>query len=131
MNIISRGRIKAAFAIAIGTDVLQIALFPFFAEGIASPLDVALDLVVCVLLTRLVGWHYAFLPGFILEMVPMADLVPTWTLAVLIATRQQPAASAKPSGEPTVQNEREKPPAGAGQVIDVEVSKAEPDSPPR
>jgi hypothetical protein len=50
--------------------------------------DDALDVAVCIALTRLIGWHYSFLPSFVLKVVPVADLIPSWTLAVLLATRQ-------------------------------------------
>ena len=39
------------------------------------------------MLTWLVGWHYAFLPSFIVKVVPMFDLAPTWTIAIFFATR--------------------------------------------
>ena len=88
---ISAGRVWLARGIAVAADVLQIAVFPAFAQGIASPLDAGLDVVVALLLVLLVGWHIAFLPTFLIEALPFVDLAPTWTLAVLIATR-----SAKP-----------------------------------
>lgn len=58
-----------------------------FAEGFASPLEIATDVIVAALMTLLVGWHIAFLPSFLLETVPFLDLAPTWTIAVLVATR--------------------------------------------
>jgi len=73
----------------MSADLLQIGLFPLFGEGLVSVLDDILDVIVCVVLTLLVGWHFAFLPSFIAELVPMVDLVPTWTIAVLFATRQK------------------------------------------
>jgi len=89
-------RIRIARFIAVGADVLQLGLFPLFAEGFISPLDDALDVVVCVLLTWLVGWHYSFLPSFIVKVVPMFDLAPTWTIAIFLATR--PKRNLKPAG---------------------------------
>ena len=91
---VTPARIRAARLIAMTADLLQIGVFPLFSEGFASPLDVALDVLVCGLLTFLVGWHFAFLPGFIAEAVPIVDLVPTWTVAILIATRQKPDSPA-------------------------------------
>src|ERR1700733_14677967 len=90
---IPSSRIKLARGIAIGADALQIILFPLLAEGFISPLDDALDVVVCGTLTWLVGWHLAFLPSFMLKVAPMVDMVPTWTLAVLFATRQKKSES--------------------------------------
>ena len=37
-------------------------------------------------LVTLVGWHWAFLPSFLSELIPMWDLVPTWTAAVWYVT---------------------------------------------
>lgn len=84
---ISTRRIWIARAIAVAADVTQIAFLPAFVEGFASPLDAALDVVVAVVLTLLVGWHIAFIPTFIIKALPFADLAPTWTIAILIATR--------------------------------------------
>jgi len=80
-------RLRVARIIAIAADVLQILLFPAFAGGWISPLNDALDVVVAVIMVRLVGWHFAFLPTFVAELVPGVDLVPTWTAAVWFATR--------------------------------------------
>ncbi len=107
MPVVTRNRIKIARFVAISADLLQIGFFPLFGEGFASPLNDALDVAVCLILTLLIGWHYSFLPSFIAESVPMLDLIPTWTLAVLIATRGKqttPAGSAATSGAPVVIN---------------------------
>jgi hypothetical protein len=82
-------RILAARAIAIAADLLQLGLFPFFVQGAASPIGDAVDLVVAALLVALLGWHIAFLPTFLIELVPMADLFPSWTAAVFFVTRKR------------------------------------------
>ncbi len=82
-------RVKAARAIAIAADFLQIVVFPAFAPGLASPWDDALDAFVAVAMLALVGWHWAFLPSFLVELVPGLDLVPTWTAAIFFVTRGQ------------------------------------------
>ena len=84
---------RMAWAIAIIADTLQIAALPFFAEGAMSPLDTGLDLIVAAALTKLLGWHWAFLPTFTAELVPGLDLVPTWTAAVFYVTFRQIAAN--------------------------------------
>jgi hypothetical protein len=66
---------------------MQLGLFPVFAEGFASPLNIATDVIVAATMTFLVGWHISFVPSFLMEAFPMLDLAPTWTIAVLIATR--------------------------------------------
>jgi len=78
---------RTALAIAILADAVQIVFFPMFVEGAFSPLDDLLDIVVAWMLIRLLGWHWAFLPSFVAKVVPGVDLVPTWTVAVLVATR--------------------------------------------
>ena len=84
-----RGRRRLAFAIAIAADALQIALLPLFAGGLASPFANALDVAVAAAMILLLGFHPAFLPTFILEVVPLGNLVPTWTAAVWLVTRGQ------------------------------------------
>ena len=75
-------RVKAALTLAILADVFQIAVFPFFVEGAASPADDVLDLCIAGVLTLLLGWHWEFAPSFLGKLVPGVDLVPLWTLAV-------------------------------------------------
>src|ERR1700722_13278663 len=88
---ISRRRIWLARGIAIAVDTVQIALLPFFSEGAISPVNAGLDVIMALLMTWLIGWHIAFLPTFIIEALPFADLAPTWTLAVLFVTRKKRA----------------------------------------
>ena len=83
---ISTRRIWIARAIALVAHGVQIAIFPMFLEGMLSA-NAVLDGVVAIAMILLVGWHIAFLPAFIIESLPFADLCLTWTLAVLLATR--------------------------------------------
>ncbi len=78
-----------AWAVAIVADVLQIVAFPLFYEGAMSPADSVLDLIVAFIMIRLLGWHWAFLPTLAVELIPGADLFPTWTAAVWYVTRQR------------------------------------------
>ena len=84
---------RLAWAVALAADTLQIAAFPFFAEGAMSPADSLLDLIVGFMMIRLLGWHWAFLPTLAAELIPGADLFPTWTTAVWFVTRQQVKAN--------------------------------------
>src|SRR5215471_19591309 len=88
---------RFAWIVAIGVDALQIFAFPLFSPGFASPADTALDLLAAALLTRALGWHWAFLPSFAAELVPGLDLVPTWTAAVFFVTRGK---GRTPPGQP-------------------------------
>ena len=75
-------RMKAALLLAILADAAQIAVFPFFLEGAASPYDDVLDICIGGVLTWLLGWHWEFAPSFVAKLIPGVDLVPLWTLAV-------------------------------------------------
>ena len=79
--------LRTAWMIAIAADVTQWILFPLFAEGGLSPVDDVLDLAVGFALTRLLGWHWAFLPTFAAELMPGMDLLPTWTATVFVISR--------------------------------------------
>lgn len=83
---------RTAWLVALAADALQWVVFPLFVAGGASPFDATLDVVVAIVMVRLLGWHWAFLPSFAAELIPGVNLVPTWTLAVWIATRGRPPA---------------------------------------
>jgi hypothetical protein len=85
----SRRRVLLARGLAAAADALQILLFPLFGEGFASPADWILDGLMALLLTKLVGFHWSYLPGAALELVPGADLAPSWTAAAWLATRRE------------------------------------------
>jgi len=72
-----------ARGLALLVDLAQWALLP----AALTPLNNAVDVATGLALVALVGWHWAFLPTFLAELVPFVELVPSWTLAVLIATR--------------------------------------------
>jgi hypothetical protein len=80
---------RLAWLVAIAADFVQLVAWPFFAEGGASPADTVLDVAVAAILSRLLGWHWAFLPTLAVELVPGLDLFPTWTAAVFFVTRQR------------------------------------------
>jgi hypothetical protein len=88
---------RMAWLVAMAADALQLAVIPLFAEGALSPVDAVLDMGVGVMLVRLLGWHWAFLPTLMIEALPGADLFPTWTAAVFFVTRQMHAP-----GEPVI-----------------------------
>lgn len=75
-------RLRAAMALAIVADVLEMIVFPLFVEGFDSPTADLLDLGIGAVLTYLLGWHWEFAPSFVAKLIPGADLVPLWTLAV-------------------------------------------------
>ena len=109
-------RHRLALFIAMAVDTIQIVLLPFFAEGAASPADTVLDVITAGVMTRLIGWHWAFLPTLFAELIPAFDLFPTWTMAVLYVSSQTPLPSE--SAEPVID-------------VDAKVYDAKPHSPSR
>src|SRR6059058_5671909 len=83
-------KVRAAYAIAAVTDVLQFVLGPIGWAGA----DEALDVVATALVWRLLGFHPLLLPTFVVELLPISDMLPTWTgcvaLVVSLRKRQQP-----------------------------------------
>jgi hypothetical protein len=90
---------RLAWMVAIAADVLQMVAFPLFIEGGISPADSALDLIVAIVMIRLLGWHWAFLPSAAAKLVPGADLFPTWTTAVWFVTRHKIAPTSESNPE--------------------------------
>jgi hypothetical protein len=79
---------RAALLVALAGDAVQIFALPFFVGGGISPADSILDLFMAVILIRMLGWHWAFLPTLVAELTPGFDLFPSWTAAVLYVTVQ-------------------------------------------
>lgn len=79
---------RTAMLVAILADALQLVVFPLFVEGALSPADDLLDLGVAATMIHLLGWHWEFLPSFLVKLVPGADLVPFWTIAVVNVWRK-------------------------------------------
>jgi len=81
--------------VAIVADGVQLALLPLVVGGVTSPVDDIIDVVTGIVLTALVGFRWAFLPAFVAEMVPFVDMVPSWTMAVFLTTRDKQDAQSK------------------------------------
>ena len=81
---------RFAYAAAVTTDVLQLLLGPF---GWAFA-DELLDVMAMILTWRLIGFHPLLLPSFVLELLPVADMLPTWTgcVAIVVALRKRQQA---------------------------------------
>ena len=92
--------LRLAWMVALAADTIQIAALPLFIEGALSLADNVLDIAVGIVLVRLLGWHWAFLPTLAAELIPGLDLFPTWTAAVWFVTRQQSGKLAGVRREP-------------------------------
>jgi len=80
-------RIVLAFLVATVADAAQIALGPV---GWLAP-DEVIDLIAMVLTCWLLGFHVLLLPTFVLELVPVLGMLPTWTacVAAVVALRKK------------------------------------------
>jgi hypothetical protein len=74
--------VALALLAAVALDAIQWLALPVFIPGFASPANDVLDVVAALVFTRWFGWHWAFLPAFVAELIPVADIAPFWTLAV-------------------------------------------------
>ena len=97
---LTRSRIRAAYAIAIAVDALEFVLGPV---GWAFS-DEILDVVALIATTKLLGFHPLLLPTFILEMLPVMDMLPTWTgcVALVVALRKKQRPPTGDAGGQTV-----------------------------
>jgi len=82
---LTRIRIAVALIAAVVADGLQIFLqaVPFAPQGI--------DIVAAVIVNMAIGFHFILLPTFVIELIPVIDDLPTWTVCVLavIALRKR------------------------------------------
>jgi len=79
------GRIAAAVGIAMAVDAVQLVL------GLVGWVvaDEILDVMAMVAISWLLGFHLLLLPTFLIELFPVADLLPTWTGCVgLVVARR-------------------------------------------
>jgi hypothetical protein len=98
---LTRTRVRVAYTVAIAVDALQLLAGPLGWAGA----DQVLDVGAALLISKAIGFHPLLLPTIALELLPVADMLPTWTgcvaLVLLLRRRQEP------------------PPPGPGAVIDV------------
>jgi hypothetical protein len=99
-------RLRIALLLAIVADTFQIVFSPLFFEGAASPADDILDLCIAGVLSYLLGWNWEFLPSFLAKLVPGADLVPLWTLAVANVYRRSKRLAVTVEGNATERHAR-------------------------
>ncbi len=98
--LLTRTRIRLSYAVAVTADALQLLLGPI---GFAFA-DEAIDVATMVITTVLLGFHPLLLPTFVLEFLPMTDLLPTWTgcVALVIAHRKKQQSIPPPSQGPII-----------------------------
>ena len=99
---LTRTRILLAISIAVVADALQFFLGPLGWVVVDSLIDVvAMGLMIWVL-----GFHLLLLPTFVVEFIPVVDMLPTWTGCVIavIALRKREQRAGPEAGAPFVVN---------------------------
>lgn len=76
---LTRGRIAFAVSVAAIADAIQLLLGPFG----WTFLDEGIDVLTMLLTVWTLGFHILLLPTFVVELVPVVDMLPTWTACVL------------------------------------------------
>jgi hypothetical protein len=91
---LTRVRMFAALAVAVGADGLQLC-FGFVGWAF---IDQAIDVAAMLLTMWLLGFHILLLPTFAVELVPLVDDLPTWTacVAAVIALRKRGQSATPP-----------------------------------
>jgi len=110
-RVLTRARVRLAYAIALTSDAAQLALGPLgwvFADEV-------LDVAAMIAISSVLGFHPVLLPTFAVELLPVIDLLPTWTgsVALVVALRKKQQATT-----PDV--------PGDGTIIDVPVDRNNP-----
>ncbi|HEY6359235.1 MAG TPA: hypothetical protein VIX35_13425 [Vicinamibacterales bacterium] len=86
---LTRWRVALALAVAVTADAFQILLGPigWFLS------DEVIDVVTMIVTSWLIGFHILLLPTFVLESIPLVDMLPTWTGCVIavVALRRRDA----------------------------------------
>jgi len=93
-------RIGMACTIAFLADAAQVMLGPLGWTFIDEILDVGVMLAVSLL----IGFHPLLLPTFVAELVPVVDMLPTWTACVVAVTVLRKRKQHGPPPPPSTQD---------------------------
>jgi hypothetical protein len=93
---LTRPRMIAAMSVAVVVDLVQLALGPL---GFLV-IDEALDVITAVVITLSIGFHPLLLPTFIAELLPLVEMVPTWTACTLAVLALRKRAQARQGNPP-------------------------------
>lgn len=97
--VLTNRRIWFAFIVAVVTDGLQLAFTPLGPIGWFL-LDYVLDVVAMFLTSLALGFHPLLLPTFVIKLIPVADMLPTWTGCAGLVVMLRKRAQARPPPTP-------------------------------
>ncbi len=98
--VLTKSRIRLAYAVAVTADALALLLGPLgwtFADEI-------IDVAAMILTIKAIGFHPLLLPTFALEFIPMIDMLPTWTacVALVVSLRKKQQTAQPPREGPVI-----------------------------
>jgi hypothetical protein len=109
--VLTRRRIILALAIALVADGLQLVTGPLgWVFG-----DQIIDVIAMALTMWALGFHWLLLPTFVAELIPIVDMLPTWTacvIAVIALRKRAERARVRETNEP-----RNVPPASGAALL--------------
>src|SRR5437660_9482127 len=94
--VLTRNRVRLAYTVAITADALQFLLLPLSWTFVEQVIDV----IAMILTWRLIGFHPLLLTTFALELIPLVDMLPTWTACVALVVSLRKKQQAPPSPPP-------------------------------
>ena len=89
---LTQRRIWFAFVVAAITDSVQLMAGPL---GWLL-LDEVLDVMAMILTSAALGFHMLLLPTFVIEFIPVADMLPTWTGCTAVVVMMRKKAQSRP-----------------------------------
>jgi hypothetical protein len=98
-------RIKFAFGVALAAGFFEFPITWFEHFGwewvrlIGQAGGLMLDCAVMGIMIKVLGFNWAFVPGFIVEVVPTLDLFPSWVAAVAFVVWQRKKAQQITEGQ--------------------------------
>ena len=95
--LLTRRRVVLAAAVALAADGIQLALGPL---GWAF-IDEIIDAIAMFLISLLIGFHPLLLPTFLVELVPVVDMLPSWTACTFAVIALRKAKFGPNSGPPS------------------------------
>ena len=100
---LTESQVKAAYAIAIFADLLQLPLTAASATIVltipSEIVDFTVDCIVMIAVSRFLGFHWLLLPSMIGESIPGLELLPTWTGCVACVVKIRRDEQAKTTGD--------------------------------
>ena len=98
--VLTKSRVRLAYAVAVTADALQIVLGPLGWVFV----DEIIDIVAMCLTWRAIGFHTLLLPTFLVEFIPFVDMLPTWTacVALVVSLRKKQQTAQPPREGPVI-----------------------------